>query len=187
MSSNHHRSAASRRKTGRRAVRSAVRVAVQAVRRLRPAAVVLVLVASLVQVTVVGAGTTPAVAVAPAPAAAPTAAAPGSITLDGGQRPHGHGSGPGLIHESDPITDVQVDRSTATTPATPAPRRTRSPTAACRRAAPGGSSDPNFADTCQWPSHPDAPPGTRRSWPRATETDLSDGQGARQPPRRAST
>ena len=42
--------------------------------------------------------------------------------------------------------------STATTPATRGPRRPRAPSPACRPGAEGGSTDPDFADSCPWPS-----------------------------------
>lgn len=121
------------------------------VHRSRPAAVVLALVASLLPVAALSASVSPAVAavttVAAAPAAAPVA---GAITLKVASA-RSVGTAPGLTHKDDPITSyhwmINVD-DTGDPGTSSAPGLDR-----ClpSRAA-GGSSDPDFADSCQWPS-----------------------------------
>jgi hypothetical protein len=87
-----------------------------------------------------------------APRAAAADTTPGSITLQVNSA-RSVNSGPGFVHKGDAITaykwlinlDDVDDPGTAANPGTQA----------CLPATAGvgmGSTDPNFADTCQWPS-----------------------------------
>lgn len=121
------------------------------IQRSRPAAVVLALVASLLPVAALSATATPAAAAVPtvatAPAAAPSA---GAITLSVNSA-RSVGPAAGLIHKGDSIAkyhwlinvDDTGDPGTSARPGLDHCLPSR---------APGGSSDPNFADSCQWPS-----------------------------------
>ena len=79
------------------------------------------------------------------------AAAPGSITLTS-QSARSVAAGPGFVHEGDPVTSykwmVNVDDTgDPGTAADPGHARSCLPPG-----AEGGSTDPDFADTCPWPS-----------------------------------
>ncbi|HET7397218.1 MAG TPA: hypothetical protein VFJ94_01750 [Intrasporangium sp.] len=86
----------------------------------------------------------------PAAVAPAAAAAPGSITL-AVTSARSVNTGPGFVHKGDPVTayrwminvDDTGDPGTAATPLLDRCLPGR---------APGGSSDPNYADTCPWPS-----------------------------------
>jgi len=87
---------------------------------------------------------------APPAAAAPTD--PGSITLQVNSA-RSVNSGPGFVHQGDPITAYKwlINLDDVGDPGTALNQGTQ----ACLPATAGvgvGSTDPNFADTCQWPS-----------------------------------
>src|SRR6476469_8847724 len=108
-----------------------------------------VVVALLAMVAGIPAAALPVVAHA-APAAVPAAATPGSITLAVASartvRPQA-----GFVHEGDAVTaykwivneDATGNPGTATAPLTDQCLPSR---------ATGGSTNPNYADTCPWPS-----------------------------------
>ena len=94
--------------------------------------------------------TAPAQAAPTVLAAAPAATGPGSITL----RVHSSRSvnaGPGFVHKGDSVTAYKwiINADDTGNPGTLANQGT---SACLPSTAPGGSADPNFADTCQWPS-----------------------------------
>ncbi len=109
------------------------------VQRSRPTVVVLALVASLLPVAFLSAATTPA-----------AAATTGSITL-AVTSARSVGAAAGLVHKGDPVTEYKwlVNQDDTGDPGT----ATQPGTQSCLPpGATGGSSDPNFADSCQWPS-----------------------------------
>ena len=88
------------------------------------------------------------------PPLAPRAAAatPGSITLQV-KSARSVNSGPGFVHQGDPITAYKwlINLDDVGDPGTALNQGTQN----CLPASAGvgvGSTDPNFADTCQWPS-----------------------------------
>ena len=92
----------------------------------------------------------------------------------------------GFVHKGDAVTDYKwlINEDDTGDPGTA--DATRAPTSACRATAPGGSTDPDYADTCQWPSIRNDL--RLRADRRAGRPDRPQRhQGARQPARPAST
>ena len=86
------------------------------------------------------------------PLAPPAAAAtPGGITLRVNSA-RSVNSGPGFVHQGDPITTYKwlINKDDVGDPGTALNQGTENCLPASAGA--GSSSDPNFADTCQWPS-----------------------------------
>ncbi|SDP46706.1 IPT/TIG domain-containing protein [Nakamurella panacisegetis] len=113
-------------------------------RELGAALGVLLILGSVQAGAAVGRGSTPGVV----PAAAADAA--GAITLKV-RSANSVNSGPGFVHKGDPVTDYKwlINRDDTGDPGTAAdPGLSR----CLPSTAPGGSSDPQYADTCQWPS-----------------------------------
>ena len=86
-----------------------------------------------------------------APRAAAADTTPGSITMVV-KSARSVNSGPGFVHQGDPISTYKwlVNKDDTGDPGTALNQGTQ----AClpSTAVPGGGTDPNFADTCQWPS-----------------------------------
>lgn len=103
---------------------------------------------------------------------APAAAAgPGSLTLHVASA-RSVNSGPGFVHENDPVPHykwiINVDDT-----GDPGTRSNQLIDRCLPSTAPGGSSDPNFADTCPWPStRPTS--GFAPIVAQGTEADLND-------------
>ncbi|MGW6194655.1 hypothetical protein ACWF0M_00775 [Kribbella sp. NPDC055110] len=104
-------------------------------------------------------------------AAPASAAGPGSLTLHVASA-RSVNSGPGFVHENDPVPHykwlINVDDT-----GDPGTRANQLIDRCLPATAPGGSSDPNFADTCPWPStRPTS--GFAPIVAQGTEADLND-------------
>ena len=86
----------------------------------------------------------------PVPAASAASDSPGSITLRV-ESARSVASGPGFVHQHDPVTDYKwmVNVDDTGDPGTAAHQGTES---CLPPGATGGSTDPDFADSCPWPS-----------------------------------
>ena len=91
-----------------------------------------------------------ATSAAAAPVRAAAATGPGSITLQV-HSSRSVNTGPGFVHKGDAVTSYKwiINVDDTGNPGTLANQGT---SACLPSTAPGGSTDPNFADTCQWPS-----------------------------------
>ena len=104
---------------------------------------------------------------------APAAAAgPGSIKLHV-QAARSVGAAPGLVHKGDAVTPYKwiINQDDTGDPGTASqPRHSKVPAATARA---GGSSDPDYADTCPWPSTRKTS-GWRPIVAQGDQTDLND-------------
>ncbi|WP_344115017.1 hypothetical protein [Kribbella alba] len=105
------------------------------------------------------------------PAAPAAAAGPGSLTLHVASA-RSVNSGPGFVHENDPVPHykwlINVDDT-----GNPGTRANQLTDQCLPSTAAGGSSDPNYADTCPWPSTRSTS-GFAPIVAQGTEADLSD-------------
>ncbi|MEP7091753.1 MAG: hypothetical protein ABI776_16760, partial [Nocardioidaceae bacterium] len=90
------------------------------------------------------------IAAAPSEAVTPAAAAPGGISLHV-QAARSVGQASGLVHKGDAISSYKwiINKDDTGDPGTAAQPLTGS---CLPKRAPGGSNDPNYADSCPWPS-----------------------------------
>ena len=134
-------------------------------RTLRPALMGTVVCAVLLQMLA------PVVASQISPAAAAAAPAAGAITLkvDSARSVN---TGPGFVHEGDPVSTYKwiINDDDTGDPGTASNQGTENCLPATAGA--GSSSDPNFADTCQWPSIR-VTNGQAKIEAQGDETDLS--------------
>ncbi|TDU83304.1 SdrD B-like protein [Kribbella voronezhensis] len=99
------------------------------------------------------------------------AAGPGSLTLHVASA-RSVNSGPGFVHENDPVTQYKwlINVDDTGNPGTAANQLTDR---CLPSTAPGGSSDPDYADTCPWPSTRNTS-GFAPIVAQGTEADLND-------------